>query len=155
MRVDRPNRDRIANAIAAYLRGEIDNFALDDLTRELDTDDNSLFRLSLMTWPLYDDVRRHTVHASPEDWNFLIRCVAYLRTDLEFTASYEAPANCCPFPSDELWLAHRRLVDDDRIPSHDSERHACKFPPRAARGTLIVAAALALLFLAFVLHQLR
>jgi hypothetical protein len=154
MPVDRSKRDRIANAIAAYLRGEIDNFALGDQIRGLDTNDNSLCGLSLMIWSLYDDVRRHTVHASPEDWNFLIRCVAYLRTDLEFTASYEAPANCCPFPSDELWLAHR-LVDDDRIPSYDPERHACKFPARAPRGALIVAAALALLFLAFVLHHLR
>jgi hypothetical protein len=123
--LDRPNRTRAANALAAYLRGEIDNFKLDDETLSLDTDDKTLRRLSWWLWGCYDDIKRHTVHATPEGWDFLGRCLAFLRTDLEL--AYRKPArhqsDYAPFRSHEEWLSHRHLLDPENLPAYDPDLH--------------------------------
>jgi hypothetical protein len=123
--VDRPNRDRAAGAIAAYMRGEIDNFRLDDETLSLDTDDRSLRDVALWIWHYYDDIKRHKVHASPDVWEVFGRCVVFLRTDLEWPAR-KARAHdwrYAPFASDEEWQAHRHLLETAKLPAYDPVLH--------------------------------
>jgi hypothetical protein len=122
---DRPNRTRAADALAAYLRGEIDNFKLADETLSLDTKDKTLRELCWWLWHCYDDIKRHTVHATPEGWNFLRRCLAFLRTDLELVYRKLArdQADYAPFPSPEEWLAHRHLLAAENLPAYDRARH--------------------------------
>lgn len=127
MPLDHPNRTRAANVLAAYLRGEIDNFKLDDETLGLRTPDQTLIKISIQIWRFYDDVRRHTVHASPQAWDYLIRCVAYLRSDLEETGDCETRPTSAPFPSDDLWRAHQHLIHQDHLPEYDPQKHK---PPR-------------------------
>lgn len=128
MPVDRANRDRAAAAIAAYLRGEIDNFKLDDETLGLRTRDRAVIDTSLGVWLLYHDIKRHTVRCSPEAWAFLVRCVAFLRTDAEAHAKLtDATLDYAPFPSADAWEAHRASAEPKELPPYDPIRHA---PPR-------------------------
>jgi hypothetical protein len=84
MAVDRPSRDRLARALAGYLRGEIDNFALDEqVFTSGDRADITLHDVACSLWYFYDDIKSHTVHASPEGWQYLVRCLVFLKTDLE------------------------------------------------------------------------
>jgi len=125
MPLDRPNRTRAADALAAYLRGDIDNFKFSDETLDLDTKDKSLRELCWWLWHCYDDIKRHTVQATPEGWDFLCRCLAFLRTDLELAYRKPAPhqADFAPFQCPEEWLAHRHLLDAENLPAYDPARH--------------------------------
>ena len=125
--VDRPNRDRAADALAAYLRGEIDNWAFDDeLDRVPGKDDRSLGKLRYWLWLCYDDIERHHARGTPEGWEFLCRALAFLRTDLEL--AYEKPTeeqwNFVPFRSHEQWLGHKHLLGAENLPAYDPIRHA-------------------------------
>ena len=83
MSVDRTGRDHIAKTLAAYLRGEIDNFALDDENFKTCSQDVTLREIQMAIWCCYDDCKRHSAHGSPETWSGLVRCVAFLKTDRE------------------------------------------------------------------------
>ena len=124
---DRPNRDRAADALAAYLRGEIDNWAFDDeLDRVVRKDDQSLRRLLYWLWLCYDDIERHHARGTPERWEFLRRALAFLRTD--FGLAYDKPTeeqwNFVPFESLDQWLRHEHLLGVENLPAYDPMRHA-------------------------------
>jgi hypothetical protein len=124
MPIDRPNRDRAAKAIAAYLRGEVDNFKLDDETLSLRTKDRTLIDISLDVWHLYDDIKRHKVHCTPEGWDFLTRCIAFLRSDAPArTKISDSTIEFSPFSSVEDWNLHRHHVSSDRLPAYDPATH--------------------------------
>ena len=85
MSVDRAARDRLASALAAYLRGEADNFAVDDAGLGSPwTDDATLRSIQSGVWLAYDDLKSHPVSATPGLWEALRRTIAFLRSDLEF-----------------------------------------------------------------------
>src|SRR5689334_12755142 len=107
MPLDRSNRTRAA----AYLRGEIDNFKLDDETLGLSTKDRALVDVSLKIWHYYDDIRCHSVRATPETWELLTRCLAYFHSDLEEPIDYRSAPQCAPFPTLALWQAHQHLLE--------------------------------------------
>ena len=83
MAVDRAARDRLAFALAAFMRGEVDNFALDDACFESVTDDRTVDELGRLLWFFYDDCKPHRISVAREGWELLRRCVAFLRSDLE------------------------------------------------------------------------
>lgn len=83
MPVDRVARDRFASTLAAYMRGVVDNFALDEAGFEADTDDSTVRRLGLAVWYCYDDGKSHPMSVSSEEWESLRRVIAFLRSDLE------------------------------------------------------------------------
>ena len=124
MSVDRPNRDRAADAISAYLRDEIDNFELHDQTLGLDSPDYSLREIARWLWGCYDDIIRHKVHATREGWDFLARCAVFLRTDLELPKSAKhRPPDAIPFESVGQWSEYKHLVKGERLPEFDPIRH--------------------------------
>ena len=85
MSVDRAARDRLASALAAYLRSEVDNFAVHDAGLGAPwTDDATLRCVRSGVWLSYDDLKSHSVSATPEAWEALRRTIAFLRSDLEF-----------------------------------------------------------------------
>ncbi|MEZ0268262.1 MAG: hypothetical protein ACAI43_26345 [Phycisphaerae bacterium] len=131
--VDRARRDIAAGALAAYLRSEIDNFALDDVlmcpaTLGPANPDAGLREVARHVWHYYDDVKRHTVRCPPLAWDVLVRCVAFLRTDRlvprwRESADDEVAEHFMPFESAGDWDAHRHLVDADQLPAYDPAVH--------------------------------
>src|SRR5262245_53058858 len=79
--IDRAARDALADALAAYMRGEIDNFAFDDVAMGVRTDDRSVLLLGQALWFHYDDIKLHKVSATPEAWDFFRRVIAFLKCD--------------------------------------------------------------------------
>ena len=129
MHLDRHNRDRAADTLAAYLRGEADNFQLIEDTMDLPTKDRALVVISLSLWPLYDDISPHTVRASPHGWRFMVRCIAFLRTDLqEPTRPREQTLEYAPFHSVEQWQVYQHLIANDDLPEHDPALHEQSIP---------------------------
>lgn len=58
--IDRPKRNRLAEALRHLLSGRIDNLAFDDLDGPdgvTDSDDRALFEIFYAVWPAYDDFR--------------------------------------------------------------------------------------------------
>jgi hypothetical protein len=123
MPLDRSSRNSAAAALAAYLRGEIDNLTLD---KEIfcGGKDRALFKVSVQIWRCYCDIRRHSVNASPEGWEFLTRCLAYFHSDLEEPIRFRRDPRCAPFRTPALWQAHRHLLEGDNLPAYDPAQHA-------------------------------
>jgi hypothetical protein len=154
MPLDRPNRTRAATALAAYLRGEIDNFKLD---QEIfcRTKDRALIDVSIQIWHCYCDIRRHSVHASPESWQFLTRCLAYLHSGVEEFASFRRCPNSAPFPTDSLWHAHQHLLKPDNLPAYDPAKHAQNNyldQAKHRRDNIIAAILVSIMFLFFLVR---
>jgi hypothetical protein len=82
MPVDRAARDRLAAVLAQYMRGEADNFALDEAAAGVKTDDEAVLRLGRELWFAYDDLKRHSVSADRRLWEALRRTIAFLRSDI-------------------------------------------------------------------------
>src|SRR5687768_12810601 len=82
MPIDRAARDRLASVLAQYMRGEADNFALDDAAAGVETDDEAVLDLARLLWFAYDDSKRHLVCADRRLWEALRRTIAFLRSDL-------------------------------------------------------------------------
>lgn len=100
MAVNRESRDRLASAVAAYMRGEIGNLALDEVVQNLSSDDETVNHLALMFWFLYDDFKDHPLHITDEGWYGLQRALAFLKTDLELQTAR----------GEYLWF-HRKQIE--------------------------------------------
>lgn len=82
--VDRAARDRLADVLAAYMRGEVDNFALDDACgASCPGRDPGCRRTAAALWYFYDDLKPHRCYGSAEQWEMLRRMLAFLRSDLD------------------------------------------------------------------------
>ena len=86
MSIDKANRNRIADAIDAYLRCEIDNFELDGVL--FNAEDRAAFEIAREAWFFYDDCKRHKNakrRKLPEPAEArLRRWVLFLRSDTEW-----------------------------------------------------------------------
>ena len=156
MPIDRPSRNRAAAALAAYLRGEIDNYKLDE---EIfcGTKDRALIKVSGQIWHCYCDIRRHSVRASPEGWEFLTRCLAYFHSDLEEAIGFRRDPQCAPFPTQTLWQAHEHLIEPERVPAYDAAKHAqwnYLDEAKHRRDNLIAAILVIIMLLFFVVRAL-
>jgi hypothetical protein len=90
MPIDRAARDRMSQAIAQYMRGEIAAFEFDD--RLIDcarSADKAVEAIRLILWNFYDDITNHSVSLSEEGWNYFRRILAFLQTDLPLELSEE------------------------------------------------------------------
>jgi hypothetical protein len=160
MSVDRSNRDRAADAIAAYLRGEIDNFSLSDQTLDLDSADASLRKTVNWVWGCYDDLIRHRVHATREGWDFLVRCLVFLRTALELPkGAKHRPRDAIPFGSVDEWSEYKHLIERERLPAFDPnvQQRSPWGPILGARITLrwFLAGVASLSFLVYLICRCR
>ena len=85
--IDRPKRDRLAQALRQLLSGRIDNLAFDDLDcpgNITDSDDRALFEIFYSVWPHYDDFRSDPVQLPAGQKLDFERCVMFLHSDYEF-----------------------------------------------------------------------
>jgi len=85
--VDLQARSRLAAATAAYMRGEMGSFAFDEVVDEAmdNSTDDGLSKVAYRLWLFYDDFVDHSVHASPQGWEYLKRLLAFLTTDYVIT----------------------------------------------------------------------
>ena len=103
-------RGRLAAALIGYMRGQIDNFGLDDAASDVIRDDGSLTPVFLALWFTYDDCKRHSVSVDRRTWKGLRRMVAFLLSDEPMPPDRVlkvTPSSMWPFPT---WAAVRRSV---------------------------------------------
>jgi hypothetical protein len=65
------------------MRGEIDNFELDDRIARIPRHDRAIRKFCFTLWFTYDDLKSHRIHMSAAGWDMLRRMLAFLRSDLE------------------------------------------------------------------------
>jgi hypothetical protein len=85
--IDRPNRDRLAEALRHLLSGRIDNLAFDDLDCPggiTDSDDRAIFEVFYAVWPCYDDFHSHPLQLTDGQRLDFKRCILFLHSDNEF-----------------------------------------------------------------------
>jgi hypothetical protein len=82
--VDRHARDALAELIIAYMKGEIDGAEFEDRKGESlqDNQDPSVRVLDYDLWLIHDDSADHPMSVPHETWDWLLRVIAFLRTDL-------------------------------------------------------------------------
>ncbi len=87
MPVDRAFRDKLADAAASFMRGEIKSYDLDyallEKSSKTDPDANIVGR---QLWLFYDDIVDHPICQPPEGWECLRRWIAFLKTDYALVA---------------------------------------------------------------------
>jgi len=85
--VDREARTRLADATAAYMRGEMKSFAFDEAVEQAmeNSKDSALFDVADWLWRFYDDFKDQSVYATPQGWEYLKRLLAFLTTDHAIT----------------------------------------------------------------------
>lgn len=110
------DRTKAANTIAAYLRGEADNFALDK--------DETIWQIGLVLWGSYDDIKRHTVSLSRQEWKLFRRCTAFLQTDLELPKGCgKRDVTIWPFQERRQLFAARPRLESFNLPIFDPAIH--------------------------------
>jgi hypothetical protein len=122
----------VIDALAKYLRGEIDNFSLDDAIC-FRTSDKTLAKITGDIWFSYDDVKRHHVSLDRPGWQSYRRCIAFLQTDLEL------PPVMKDDPRDHIWPFQARAdifrlrpdLSSFRLPRFDPAIHDVPIRGRA------------------------
>ncbi len=85
--IDRPNRDRLAEALRHLLSGCIDNLAFDDLDCPggiTESEDRAIFEVFYAVWPCYDDFHSHPLQLTDGQRLDFKRCILFLHSDNEF-----------------------------------------------------------------------
>jgi len=85
--IDRPKRDKLAEALRYLLSGRIDNIAFDDLDCPggiTDSEDRAIFEVFYSVWPWYDDFRSHPLELTDGQRLDFKRCILFLHSDFEF-----------------------------------------------------------------------
>lgn len=80
--IDRDARDRMAEALEAYLSRQTDNFELDEALMDIagESADPTIDFVADEVWYCYDDVKRHKVRLTKEGWDFFYRLILLLRS---------------------------------------------------------------------------
>ena len=131
MSVDRELRDRLADALAGYMKGGIRSHALDDVVWPIsrsETSDEDVRLVAEWIWMTYDDTYNHRVFGSSKLWDAYRAAFAFLKSDAtlgkrtldDFAASRSAGEQA----SDEAALAAYEL------PEYDPDLHTRAFESR-------------------------
>jgi hypothetical protein len=148
--VVREDREKAAAIIAAYLRGEVDNFALDDATMGYTGKDESIRWIGLGLWPAYDDIKRHRVSLNKKGWQVFRRCIAFLQTDLELPRSNRKSDNTVwPFQTRQDIFTSRPRLKQFGLPRYNLAVHSLPIRSRIEISLIwllwiVIAAALVL-----------
>ncbi len=119
MAVNRELRDRLANALAAFMRGELRSFAFDSVVsnvRSLRAGDEALDGLALSLWFLYDDIADHPICVDRNGWDVARRCLAFLKSDQEALGE----GDFAPFLTEEAWDEAECLLAPFGLPEYDA-----------------------------------
>ena len=80
--IDRKSRDKLAETMAKFMRGEIKSDEFDDIrSLEVSNEDKSACIIKETLWGYYSDWSDHHVSLSFEAWEQMRRWVAFLKTD--------------------------------------------------------------------------
>jgi hypothetical protein len=81
--VDRTARDRLAQAIEAFLADDIGALELDDRINEIagETEDETVHEVVDLLWYHYDDIKDHKVVLDRVEWDYFQRLLLLLRSD--------------------------------------------------------------------------
>src|SRR5260221_886692 len=93
--IDRPKRDRLAQALRQLLSGRIDNLVFDDLDCPggiTDSEDRAIFEIFYSVWPHYDDFRSHPLELTDGQRLDFTRCVLFLYSDFEYEYPRKSPS---------------------------------------------------------------
>ena len=117
------DRQKLRNAIVAYMNGAIATFAFDDLNCECsDSADESVHQISKLLYQIHDDTVDHPICVTQSTWDTLRRVVAFL--DTELTAAEEIDESHWPFPNSQQWHENQHRVPGMDIPTYDPAIHA-------------------------------
>lgn len=122
MEIDSVLREKLAAALAAYLRGEMLSDALDAVVwdvHDAPTADREVREIALAIWSVYDDFVDHPVCVNEQEWQALRRYLAFLKARVPLRAD----ADYRPFPSRAAWPEHEGLLDEFRLPPYDPIEH--------------------------------
>lgn len=124
--VNRSARLRVVDALARYLRGEVNNFDLDEALGH-DGGDQTVRQIAWEMWYLYDDCKEHRVALGRRELQLVRRCIAFLRTEAELPdgGSQRGLIDFAswPFPSRRSLIAARPDLSDLNIPAFDPAVH--------------------------------
>lgn len=146
--VDREERLKAIDALAKYMRGEIDNFALDDATFSVGWKDKTIEEISHEIWFSYDDLKRHKVSVSRPGWQLFRRCIAFLQSDLELPVRCQddsRDATTWPFQHRTDIYRARPNLSALRLPRFDPAVH--RRPIRTRVGLVVMYVPITLLVL--------
>lgn len=116
-------RNPVVEALAAYLRGEIDNFALDDALFSFPSGkDRTADVIACNLWYSYDDCVRYKVSLSREGFQMYRRCIAFLRAGLELPEKQQDTEQW-PFVSRRQIIRLRPTLRDLELPKFDPVNH--------------------------------
>jgi hypothetical protein len=84
--IDRPSRDKLAEALRQYVSGRITNDTLDDI--KVDERDNGAVAVKEAAWYLYDDLHEHKAvdgfYIDKKDRKEIARWIVFLQSDEEY-----------------------------------------------------------------------
>lgn len=119
-------REQTVDAIARFMRGEIDNVAFDDALFDSGAIDTSVRRIHWALWCTYDDIKRHSVNVSLDGWKLYRRCIAFLRTDFPMPANRNRDTedpHCWPFQSRLDVFRARPRLKELKLPRYNPSTH--------------------------------
>lgn len=89
--VDRTARNRLADAIEAFLSEDIGAFEFDDRIFNVadDTDDETVQEVAHLLWFHYDDCKDHKAGLSQVEWDYFQRLLLLLRSDAALATDRE------------------------------------------------------------------
>jgi hypothetical protein len=84
VRMNRAERDRLADAVVAFMKGDIRSEAFSEIVAGVSCEtDPSLASVRRHLWLFWDDFIDHPLGTNEDGWDFLRRTVAFLKTDLQ------------------------------------------------------------------------
>jgi len=133
--IDRYNRDKVANFLEKFIHQEIDNFELDDVIFEIDSNDKLLNWSIQQIWSFYDDFSEHKASLSREEYNYLYRLILLLKSNCtikEYTKKGDIDLSIYPFNSKkEIFKIRRKIKYFKKLPynhnKYDIEREPTFF----------------------------
>jgi hypothetical protein len=150
MTLDRKARTNLRNALVSYMTGAIRTFAFEDqysMCRK--SPDQNVQEIVGFVWYIHDGLIDHPISVTSQGWELLRRAVAFLGTDLEFTAPRDPSS--WPFQHETEWQANEYLLDELGLPDYDPAVHGRPANPWWNRipssiGFLILAVLMAAVF---------
>ncbi len=147
------DRQKLRDAVIAYMNGTISTYEFDDLNSEcMDSHDESVRKVAKELYCIHDDTVDHPISVTQMTWDALIRIVAFLDTDL---VSDEKLVNSYwPFKDGTQWNTHRNSIEDVDIPSYDPDVHSLPVHGAFNRIPTLVSIGLILLFIGLLFAML-
>ena len=148
MPVDRDARDALADALAAFMKGQIGAREFERRIDALESEDDTIEGLAVALWTLCDDITNHTICVSQEGWNSLRRILAFLKSDLELY-NRRLDSTFGPFEDESEWRKYEGLLEQYDLPAYDPDIHNKRVSIHPLVSIAAIAGTIALLWCVF------